>query len=157
MSEQPTDNSKQEDSKPAEEKKKEIKEIIIQLGRDTDISPQPIPQTLQVWEGANQLSKEYIEIMSRNMWLTQAIAKSLNEGPEVKDSLAKRSIALKLLIDNLLKHTFMDGYHKSGVLLELLMDEYMETAGNAKTIGLLQQLSQKAQLRAKMKTEGLIA
>lgn len=119
--------------------------------------PKKSPKVLQIWNKDNLPSKEYIEMLDELMTLVRYIGKRLNEGPEVKESLMKRTVTLKSILMEITHVTILDGYHRYGILVELLNDVYMETSGNIKTVELLNALRRKTRKTAQQKDRGMIA
>ena len=138
-----------------QEKKKKKRILKIEVGKDDVIEEGKymIPQALQVWGSPKEMSKEYLEMSEDLTILARVIAKKLNEGPEVNESVVKRSLTLKNVLKEILITTFMDGYHRYGVLEELLLDTYMELGGSMKTLHLLKAMGARAQMMAQKKRE----
>lgn len=106
--------------------------LIAQIDIDTLnaelAKPHKIPESLNSWE-TNPPSKEYEELLNTLMTLGRFIALRLNEGPETSESVVKRAVTMKMVIQSIIDFTFMDGYHRYGIVSEILNDIYMKTGG----------------------------
>jgi len=116
------------------ESKKEGKHRILMCQIDLDAVDQSlskvreIPDVLDSWEKASP-SKEYGESLTILLTFAKFIAFKLNDGPETKDSVVKRAVTLKMILSAIVEQTYLDGYHKYGLLYELLNDKYMTLGG----------------------------
>jgi len=117
--------------------KKEPRKIIIEVGKDDVIGEYRTPQSCQTWQSDKDMSKELVEMLEELFILVRVIAKKLNEGPEVANSVVKRTHVLKGVIHQLLMNTFLDGYHRLGILSEVSFDVYMSLGGKIKVAKIL--------------------
>jgi len=126
--------------------------IEIEVGKQyLDPSKYSVPQVLKTWDEDNKPSEEYKEMIVELLSIGQYIASQLNDGPETKDSIVKRTIALKIILSELLWGTFLNGYQRYGLLNEIMMDMYMDISGLMKVANMLQ--IAKARLTKKMQEE----
>jgi len=135
-------------------KKKKVRKIKIEVGKPYLMTKEElpaVPAALQSWANPKAMSKEYLEMTGELLTMARYIALRLNQGPETEESVVKRTSTLKAVLYEIITHTFMDGYHRYGMLYELLMDIYMDIGGKAKTVQLLRGLGRQAQVRQQEK------
>jgi len=128
---------------------KKLKSFRIHIGKQyIDPKKHPskyeVPKALEGWSEENPPSAEYNELMAKLLSAARYIAMNLNEGPEVGDSWTKRILALKTVMHELVFSTFLNGYGRYGLLLELMNDVYMDISGNIKVLMLMAQLKMRA-------------
>ena len=99
-------------------------EDYILVPKSIDFGDMKPPKGMEGWDEKNLPKIEYIKLVSKLSILSLHIANQLNIGPEVKDDIPKRTITLKALVKMLVNNTFLDGYHKAGVLTELAQEYY---------------------------------
>ncbi len=104
------------DNKPDSEKKPVI------VPRETKFGEYEVPDQLKVWDGPESYTKEYGEMMADLSALCDHIAKQLNEGPEVKDSVAKRVLTLRAVIKTIMMKTFCNNFNRVGLLEQMIFD-----------------------------------
>lgn len=120
--------NKMTENKP---QKRKVLVVSIELSElDKELSAEKeIPDSLKTWEDGEEPSREYQELLVTLISLAKLIALKLNTGPETKDSIVKRSVTMKMIIQSILDFTFIDGYHRHGVLSEIMNDIYLKTSG----------------------------
>jgi hypothetical protein len=105
-----------------------IAQIDIERLNSELSKPRKVPDSLSSWEQTPP-SKEYEELLTTLLTLGRFIALRLNEGPETSESVVKRAVTMKMVIQSIIDFTFMDGYHRYGVVSEIMNDIYMKTGG----------------------------
>lgn len=135
-------------------KTEELDEIVIKIGKSyIDSNKMKVPQSMENWDKNNQPTKEYYKMLNVCLTLARYIANQLNTGPEVAKSITKRTIATKTIIWELLFSTFLNGYHRSGILSETLHDIYMDNNGKTKVEIMLAEMQTQFDLQQKEKPE----
>jgi len=130
-----------------EEKKKEKKKKIeIEIGKKYKMKLE-VPKSMESWNSSADMSEEYKEMLGELSSIANYITYRLNEGPETKESIVKRVLTLRAIILELLDNTFLDGFHRYGLLTDILCDIWMDTSGKSK----VNLLIFKKQLQDKMK------
>jgi hypothetical protein len=90
------------------------------------------PEVLKSWENKEQITPEYRAMMENLNVLIDNIAVSLNEGPEVADSVAKRIQSFDAIIKSLMSKVFISLYDRVAILgkvqFELMYDNEMKKA-----------------------------
>jgi hypothetical protein len=103
--------------------------ILPKLKLKNDYS---IPENLKSWENKDQITPEYRAMMDNINVLIDNIAVSLNEGPEVADSIAKRIQSLDAIVKSLMSKVFISLYDRVAILskveFELMYDNEMKKA-----------------------------
>jgi len=113
----------------------------IEVGKQyVDAEKHETPKSLETWTLEKPISKECVETLNRCLSAARYIANELNEGPEVKDSVTKRTILLKYVLHEIIFSTFLNGYMRIGLLSEILNDIYMDAGGKTKILMMLSQL-----------------
>lgn len=91
-----------------------------------------IPDILKTWENKQQITPEYRAMMDNINVMIDNIAVSLNEGPEVADSVAKRIQSFDAIIKSLMGKVFISLYDRIAILgkvqFELMYDTEMKKA-----------------------------
>lgn len=89
----------------------------------------PTPDALKVWDNKDQITPEYRAMMDTINTMIDNIAVSLNEGPELADSVGKRVQSLDAIVKSLLNKVFISLYDRIAILnkieYELLNDHTM--------------------------------
>jgi len=142
---------------PKKEKKKERK-LTFELNLDELDNPieRRMQQGCEIWQKDTDITPEFKDMMENLKYLSKYLAVCINEGPEVKDNIMKRMVALKLVIEEIFQNVNINGYLAYGILFETLGDVYMNISGKQKTIGLLRQLFKKGEEIAKKKGEDYV-
>jgi len=107
------------------EEQKNKKEPII-IPRDISIPEYEIPENMAIWASEGDYSEGFKQLLSDLTDICLYVAKQLNEGPEVKDSVAKRVITLKSLIKYLIMRVFLNNIEREGILHQIILDLYYE-------------------------------
>lgn len=149
MAEQP---EKHEVLPAPEEKKRQVLHLDIDLEDLFTKIPQHImPENESIWKKREDMSEEYVKMNQQLQVLAMFIARTCNEGPEVKDNVNKRlaliSTILRVIIDNL----SITGYDAYGLLSELMQDTYMRISGKKHIINVLAQVEEVKEKIAKEK------
>ena len=103
-------------NKPESEKKPVV------VPRETKFAEYEVPDQLKVWDSPQAYTKEYAEMMADLSAMCDYIAKNLNEGPEVKDSVAKRVLTLRAVIKTIMMKTFCNNFNRVGLLEQMIFD-----------------------------------
>ena len=134
------------------EKKEELKKNIFTLSIDLDELVKRnefvLPPNQDTWHKVEDMSPEYNEMMNYLSILALYLAKSCNEGPEVKDNCTKQIITVKTILEIFLTNLNITGYMAYGLLTELLLDSYMKISGKQQTISLLKHIQKSAAKKA---------
>lgn len=96
------------------------KDIVIP--RETTFEKYEIPENLKVWEEPHSYTQEYAEMMEDLSAICDHICKLLNEGPEVKESISKRMLTLRVIFKLLLLKTFANNFDRIGLLEQIIFD-----------------------------------
>lgn len=140
--------------------KEEPKKNTLSLVIDLDALEQPInisvPLNQDIWHDQKDMSEEYQKLMNILSILMIHIAKSCNEGAEIKDNSTKRLISIKTLLDIFFTNLNISGYMAYGLLTELLYDIYMRTSGKHQTISLLKHIQRVNEKKAKEKSKAYV-
>jgi hypothetical protein len=143
----------------SEKEKKKERKLVIEL--DLDELDKPIERKTQqgceIWQKDEDVSPEFQEFIENLKYLSKYLAVCVNEGPEVKDNIMKRMVALKLVIEEFFQNLNINGYLAYGMLFETLGDVYMNISGKQKTIGLLRQIFNRGEQLAKQKSEKYVS
>jgi hypothetical protein len=107
---------------PEENSNKTEKKPDIVIPRDTKFGEYEIPEQLKVWDSPNSYSKEYGETMEDLSAICDYIAKLLNEGPEIKESVAKRMLTLRAVMKTIIMKTFCNNFNRIGLLQQMIFD-----------------------------------
>ena len=106
-----------------------------------------IPDILKSWENKQSITPEYRAMMDNLNVLIDNIAVSLNEGPEVADSVAKRIQSFDAIIKSLMSKVFISLYDRIAILgkvqFELMYDNEMKKAA-AQYIAAMQEEQKKS-------------
>ena len=90
------------------------------------------PDNLKSWDNKDQITPEYRVMMDNLNVLIDNIAVSLNEGPEVVDSVSKRIQSLDAIIKSLMGKVFISLYDRVAILdkvsFELMYENEMKKA-----------------------------
>lgn len=100
-------------------KKKKKKTLTI------DISVQKeyvVPKNMEIWSKDAPMSKKCVKLIEELSTVIAYVAKRLNEGPELEKNVIKRCSALKALTQLLLTNTFIDNFHRYGILRQIEVD-----------------------------------
>jgi len=101
-------------------KKKPPKTIVVDV---TDLYRNyKVPRNMRLWSSDDPISKKCEDMISECTTLIAYITKCLNEGPEVKTNIMKRTSILKSLTQFLLRQTFLDDFHRLGILDQIAHD-----------------------------------
>jgi len=119
---------------------REKKRLIIDLTFLDKAKKYSVPDALKAWKDTSEVSEEYKDMAEELQILCAYIAHRLNEGPEVSASHVKKCATLKSVLENIILQTFIDGYHRYGVLLEVILNVYMKISGKMRTIQLLKEI-----------------
>ena len=142
-------------------KKEEKKERKFILELNLDELDKPVERRMQqgceIWQRNEDISPEFQEFMENLKYLSKYLAVCVNEGPEVKDNIMKRMVAIKLVIEEIFQNLNINGYLAYGILFETLGDVYMNVSGKQKTIGLLRQIFNRGEQLAKQKSEKYVS
>ena len=128
--------------------KKNVFTFSIDLDELVKRSEFVLPQNQDTWHKAEDMSPEYNEMMNCLSILALYLAKSCNEGPEVKDNCTKQIITVKTILEIFLTNLSITGYMAYGLLTELLLDSYMKISGKQQTISLLKHIQKNAAKKA---------
>ena len=109
-----------------DKKKENPKKIVLEVGKEY-FNPKTyvVPKTMEVWKNTEDMTQEYKDMLAELITCTRYIVSRLNEGPEVNMSIVKRTATLKVVLTDLILYTMIDGYHRFGVLTEVLNDILM--------------------------------
>jgi hypothetical protein len=142
-----------------EEPKKEKRKLVLELDLDELDKPveRRVQQGCEIWQKDEDLSPEFKDLMENLKYISKYLAVCVNEGPEVKDNIMKRMVAIKLVIEEIFQNVNINGYLAYGILFETLGDVYMSISGKQKTVGLLKQLFSKGEELAKQKSEKYVS
>ena len=106
--------------KTRQRKKKQLITIDV-----TDLSSEmKIPKNMEVWSKENPMSKKCNLKINELASITCYLAKQLNSAPELKTNFAKRAIVLKSLVSVLMLNTFLDNFHRYGILYECMNEAF---------------------------------
>lgn len=139
-----TENQEPQKALPApDEKKRQVLRLELDLENLFTKIPIPItPENQGIWKSKEEMSEGYIKLNRDLQCLAMYIARSCNEGPEVKDNVNKRlaliSTVLKVIFDNLA----VTGYDAYGLLAEMQLDIYMKISGRRHIINTLAQIEE---------------
>lgn len=81
-----------------------------------------IPKNMQVWDKDKPMSEKCVKLIEELSTIIAYVSKRLNEGPELKKNVAKRALVLKALTQFLLTNTFVDNFHRYGILRQVEVD-----------------------------------
>ena len=125
-----------------DEKKKENRKIIIEL--DLDVLDKPTERQIMpncdIWEKEEDMSPEFAQMMESLRYVMIYLARCMNEGPEVKDNVMKRSIAIRSLLDEFFMNVNINGYLLWGILYETMGNCYMNLTGRNKVLDIIRQI-----------------
>jgi hypothetical protein len=162
MTEEKEDEDEYEPDKDAEKciiekrEKKEKRKLTIELDLDDLEKPteyQSIPN-YEVWEKEEDMSPEFTEMITNLRYLMIYIARCMNEGPEVKDNVMKRMVAIRTLLDEFFNNININGYLLWGILYETMSNCYMNLTGRQKVIDILRQIQiRKTQMEAQKRRQ----
>jgi len=149
----------------AEEKKEETKEeqtrkkIVIELFPDelNEHVEYPVQTDVEPWESNKDVSKEWIEYYSISRYLARFLARSVNEAPECKDNIVKRTITAKMLLEEFLMNLNVNGYLIQGILNEIQNNIYTELTGKNKILQMLAKIQQRANIERALKERGMVS
>jgi hypothetical protein len=136
-----------------EEPKKNILTLVIDL--DALSAPQQfiIPPDQDIWHNQEEMGEDYQKFMNALGIMMIYIARSCNEGPEIKENPTKRIITIKTLLDMFFQNLNISGYMAYGLLTEILHDTYMRISGKQQTIKLLKHIQRRNERKAKEKAQ----
>lgn len=127
----------------SKKEEKEKRKLIIELNLD-ELDTQPtnrrMPPNCEVWDKGEDMSSELIEMLTNLKYLMIYIARCINEGPEVKDNIMKRVIAIRILLDDFFYELNVNGYLLWGILYETMNNYYMNLTGKQKVIDIIRQI-----------------
>jgi len=125
-----------------DEKKKENRKIVIEL--DLDVLDKPTERQIipncNVWEKEEDISPEFAQMMESLRYVMIYLARCMNEGPEVKDNIMKRAIAIRSLLDEFFMNVNINGYLLWGILYETMSNCYMNLTGRNKVLDIIRQI-----------------
>ena len=102
------------------------------------------PDNLKSWDNKDQITPEYRVMMDNLNVLIDNIAVSLNEGPEVADSVAKRIQSLDAIIKSIMSKVFVSLYDRVAILnkvsFELMYENEMKKAMAQYVLAMQQEL-----------------
>lgn len=104
---------------PKDEKKGFNINDYILVPKNPIMNNYKIPKSMKMWGRGEKQSQEYMDMLGEISACVGYVAKLLNEGPEVNESVAKRTSTLKVVVEALLKCVFLNGFDKQGVLTEI--------------------------------------
>lgn len=81
-----------------------------------------IPKNMQIWDKDKPMSEKCVKLIEELSTIIAYVSKRLNEGPEVKKNIAKRTLVLKALTQLFLMNTFVDNFHRYGILRQVEVD-----------------------------------
>jgi hypothetical protein len=120
------------DQTPPAEKKEEKKHILslnIDLDELVKFPKIPIPANQSVWQTQSDMSEDYKKLNQTLVVLAIYIARSCNEGPEVKDNINKRLMLVTTVVRTMLENMNISGYDCYGLLAEILQDFHLKISG----------------------------
>lgn len=127
------------------EKKKNQMTLTIDLDQLYDNVPKyECPENQRLWASQAEISQEYQKMVGTLSIIATFMARTCNEGPEVKDNVTKRLITVKTVLDTFLQNLSLTGYDIYGLLTESLHDAYMDISGRQKTVKLLREIQEKS-------------
>lgn len=105
-------------------KKKKVKKDRVMLTVDiTDLTSKcKTPRNMEVWTKEKPMSKKVEKLIDECTNLVAYVGKRLNEGPEVKTNIMKRASIAKALVQFLLAQTYLDDFHRLGILDQIMYD-----------------------------------
>ena len=125
-----------------DEKKKENRKIVIEL--DLDVLDKPTERQIipncNVWEKEEDMSPDFAQMMESLRYVMIYLARCMNEGPEVKDNIMKRAIAIRSLLDEFFMNVNINGYLLWGILYETMSNCYMNLTGRNKVLDIIRQI-----------------
>jgi len=82
------------------------------------------PKNMELWDKTNKMTNECKEMIAELSTIIAYVAEQLNDGPEVKESIAKRCMILKSLVSFLMNQTFLDHLHRYGILHQVMNEMF---------------------------------
>jgi hypothetical protein len=126
-----------------EEKKRQILNLSIDVEDLFTKIPQIVtPENQRVWASHKEMSEGYIKLNQHLQVLAMYIARSCNEGPEVKDNINKRVILARTVLGMIVDNLAITGYDAYGMLVEMQQDLFMKVDGKKHIINTLAQVEQ---------------
>lgn len=101
-------------------KKKKKPDIIIP--RETTFGNYEIPKCLESWSGDSDYGEEYKAMVEDISAICDHLCKLLNEGPETKDSLVKRSLTIRAIFRFIFQRAFLNNFTRLGILEQVKFD-----------------------------------
>jgi hypothetical protein len=101
---------------------KSEKKPDIVIPRDTKLGVYEVPEQLKTWDSPDSYSKEYGEMMEDLSAICDYVAKLLNEGPEIKESVTKRMLTLRAVMKTIIMKTFCNNVNRVGLLAQMIFD-----------------------------------
>lgn len=109
------------EKKKKRKKRKKRKTITVDV---TDLfvktKDTKMPKYMELWTTEKPMTDKCNKTINEMSTLVAYVAKTLNTYPEFKKSMAKRAVLLKCLVIVLTQNTFMDNFHRYGILHECM-------------------------------------
>ena len=103
-----------------------LKEKEQVIPRETKFENTKFQKNSKYGTEPNSYTKEYAEMVEDLSAICDYICKLLNEGPEVKESLAKRILTLRVIFKMILMKTFANNFDRIGLLEQIIFDMMYE-------------------------------
>jgi hypothetical protein len=97
------------------------KEPLV-VPRKVEFPDYEVPENLASWDVEHQTTPEYNKMVSDILTCADFISKTLNEGPEVKDSVTKRMITLRAVLRVICLKTLATHFLRLGVVEQIKFD-----------------------------------
>lgn len=120
----------------------------------TKIPPYETAENQRIWSCQEEQSKEYMELRGKLTVLAMYIARSINEGPEVKDNINKRLVLARSIIGLIFDNVAITGYDAYGILIEMQQSLFMRVDGRKYIMALLAQIEQTRATAAQKQFQG---
>lgn len=146
------ESSEPQKSLPApEEKKKQVLNLSIDLKELYNIPQFTVPENQVVWQRREDMSPDYMKLNQTLQILAMYIARSCNEGPEVKDNVTKRLILVRTVIGIIMDNIAITGYDAYGLLTEMLQETFMKISGRRHILGVISEVKEEREQEAQEK------
>lgn len=158
-----TDENKQPNEAPkivmakTEEEAKTLKlSINLEKVKNYKVPSITANKALSIWESGEKITDGYLELFSTSQLISKFLAISCNEGAEVNESVTKRMVLAKAIIEEFLENISLNGWMVYGLLSEIQHDVYQDMSGAQKTIDLLKKINKLSAKKSAEKSKSYV-